>query len=177
MKSLRILAVALFVFLAGAGSVNAQKVGYVNIDGLVGLLPEIAGVQTKLDAYTKDSVGGEYDRLRAEYDRTDSIVKNSKTKSLVDAAQRDRDGIAGVLAQWQQRGQQLIQQKQAELLQPLYKKVMDAVTAVSKEKAYSHVMDPGVFVIAPPGDDLTPAVATKLNVKLPATYKPGINHD
>jgi outer membrane protein len=174
MKQLK-LGIAAFAFiLATSLSANAQKIGYIDPEQVMYALPEIAAIQAKLDQFSKDSVGGEYDRMMAEYKRLDSTVTNSKIKSVTDAAQKDRDYLASILTQWQQVGTEKIQAKQAELLRPLYKKVIDATNAVSKEKGYIYVLNPQALVVAPPGDDLTPAVAAKLGIKLPEKYKPGI---
>ena len=61
------------------------------------------------------------------------------------------------------------------MLEPVYRKVMGAIQAVAKEKGYTHVYDKNVFIIAPTGDDLLPAVAQKLNVKVPAQVPIGVN--
>ncbi len=167
MKSVRIIIAAFAVVLATGLTANAQKIGYVDGEGLVSLLPEIKDVQTKLQQYQQDSIGGEYDRLMAEYNRTDSIIKNSKTKSLVDAATKDQQTIAATLSQWQQTATQLNNMKSAQLLQPLYEKVRKAIQDVAKEKGVAYVLAPDVLIVSPPGDDLTPAVAAKLGIKLP----------
>ncbi len=167
MKTVRIIIAAFAVVLATGLTANAQKMGYVDGEGLVSLLPEIKDVQTKLQQYQQDSIGGEYDRLMAEYNRTDSIIKNSKTKSLVDAATKDQQTIAATLSQWQQTATQLNNMKSAQLLQPLYEKVRKAIQDVAKEKGVAYVLAPDVLIVSPPGDDLTPAVATKLGIKLP----------
>lgn len=144
MKTVRIIIAAFAVVLASGLTANAQKMGYVDGEGLVSLLPEIKDVQTKLQQYQQDSIGGEYDRLMVEYNRTDSIIKNSKTKSLVDAATKDQQTIAATLSQWQQTATQLNNMKSAQLLQPLYEKVRKAIQDVAKEKGVAYVLAPDV---------------------------------
>ena len=86
---------------------------------------------------------------------------------MVDAATKDQQTIAATLSQWQQTATQLNNMKSAQLLQPLYEKVRKAIQDVAKEKGVAYVLAPDVLIVSPPGDDLTPAVATKLGIKLP----------
>ena len=76
-------------------------------------------------------------------------------------------GLIYQIQNWQSISQQAVENKQGELLQPVYKKVYDAIRAVAKEKGYTHVLSKDVFLVAPEGDDMLAAVATKLKVKLP----------
>jgi len=48
------------------------------------------------------------------------------------------------------------------------------VRTVAKEKGYAYVMSKDAFLVAPDGDDMLPAVAAKLGVKVPvgATSRP-----
>jgi len=61
-----------------------------------------------------------------------------------------------------------MENKQAQLLQPVYAKVMTAINAVAKEKGYSYVFATGALIVKPASDDLLPLVAAKLGVKVPA---------
>ncbi|MFT3902120.1 MAG: OmpH family outer membrane protein [Niabella sp.] len=168
MKSIKLLSMALGLVLATSFVVNAQqKIGYVSVDAIVGNLPEIKDVQAKLDKFRIDSLGGEYDRLAAEISRKDSIVKNTTVKQVKETAQKDLNDLVMTQANWNNIANEAFQAKQGELLSPLYKKAMDAVNAVAKEKNYAYILDPQALIVAPPGDNITEAVATKLGIKLP----------
>ena len=82
--------------------------------------------------------------------------------------EKDLGELANTLQNWNQIGGQAVQAKQAQLLAPLYEKVRKAIQDVAKEKGYTYVLSPDVMIVSPPSDDLTPAVAAKLGVKLPA---------
>ncbi len=60
-----------------------------------------------------------------------------------------------------------MQAKQGELLQPVYNKIVTTIQAVAKENGYTYVYTKEALIVAPPGDDLLPLVAKKLNIKLP----------
>ncbi|MEI9807210.1 MAG: hypothetical protein WDO16_04605 [Bacteroidota bacterium] len=44
---------------------------------------------------------------------------------------------------------------------------------MAKEKGYTHVLNKEAFLVAPEGDDMIVAVATKLKLKLPPQLQPG----
>jgi outer membrane protein len=83
-------------------------------------------------------------------------------------------GLIYQIQNWDQIAQRATQNKQNALLAPAYRKVYDAIKAVAKEKAYTHVANREALLIAPDGDDLTLMVAAKLKIKLPAQMPIGI---
>lgn len=173
MKSLKIFAFVLGAGVLGSLSANAQKVGAVNVEAIVYSLPEIPKLEEALRKYQIDSIGAEYTQLADEQKRKDSIVKDPKTvKSVRETAEKDLADLNSHLINWQNYAQQLNQEKQSELLQPLYAKVMEAVKAYAKEKAYTYVLTREAFVIIPDADDITIPVATKLGIKVPAPNAP-----
>jgi len=152
-----------------AGSANAQqKTGYIRVDEMVSLMPELAKIDSQLVSYQNDSLPGTFNYLLGEYQRYDSIGKDS-TKPVVvrnDAAKKANEFLSE-LQNWQSTAQQMIENKQASLLQPVYAKVMKAIEDVAKEKGYAYVYNREALIVAPPADDLLPLVAAKLNVKVP----------
>lgn len=168
MKSIKILSVGLIMMLVGFAA-SAQKIGCVNGEALVYSLPEIQKVQETLQKFQLDSIGGQYERIMAEYKRKDSIVKAATTpKAVKETAQKDLNDLTATLQNWQQIASQANQEKQAQLMQPLYKKVLDAITAVAKEKGYAYVLAQDAFLVVPDADNITLAVAQKLGIKIPA---------
>ena len=83
-------------------------------------------------------------------------------------------GLIYQIQNWQQISQQALEAKQNQLLSPIYKEVYDAIKVVAKEKGYTHVFNREAFLVAPEGDDLIVAVATKLKVKVPPQLHAGV---
>jgi outer membrane protein len=102
---------------------------------------------------------------------------SSKTPASVRATIReDLQGLGYKLQNWQAYAQQLTEAKQQDLLAPIYRKVIDAVKQVAKEKGYTHVFNKESLVVAPEGDDMLLMVAEKLKVKLPPQVQQGITN-
>lgn len=173
MKQVKFLAMTLGLVVASMLGAHAQKIGYVDAEGLIFSLPEIQKVQQDLQKYQNDSIGARFEALSAEYKEKDSIFKDPKTAASVkNLLQKDLAALVDQLQNWQQYGGQMNQAKQAQLMQPLNKKVMDAINAVAKEKGYAYVLNPEALMVAPPGDDITIAVAQKLGIKIPPANAP-----
>jgi outer membrane protein len=179
MKHLKVAALAL-VFLMVAGSrVNAQtKIGYIDAETLLYLMPEVAKVDSQLRQYQLDTLGREYQRLLTDYQWKDSMVKNEKPEkplppSIKEQYQKDLQELTQTLTNWQQIAGELNQQKQQILIAPAMRKLSDAINTVAKEKGYTHVLSREVFIVAPDADNLIVAVAAKLKVTLPPELIPG----
>jgi outer membrane protein len=167
-----VLAVTLFT-----GSVQAQnKTGYIRVDDMVYLMPDIKKIDTLLTIYQNDSLPRTYTYLLTQYQRYDSIANDSINQPLVvrQGASKQRADFLEDLQNWQSSAQQMFEAKQNSLLQPVYEKVMTAINDVAKEKGYTYIYNREALLVAPPGDDILQHVADKLKVKLPppATPKP-----
>jgi len=176
MKKLFIV-VAVVAGLLCAGSAGAQtKIGYISVDNMVGLMPEVNRIDSMLNRYQVDSLNPEYASLLSRYQFKDSAWRDS-TRTPVAVRKEIEKELPTMLYQlnnWDKIVDQLTQNKQNELLEPIYKKVYDAIKAVAKEKGYTHVFNKEAFLVAPEGDDMIAAVAAKLKVKLPpAGTRPG----
>jgi outer membrane protein len=167
-KFLTVIVVAAGLFMAGGASAQ-MKVGYISVDNMVGLMPETAKLDTLLERYQADSLNPQYAYIVSEYQRKDSLYRDSiHTPSAVrKQIAEELPNLIYQIQNWQSIVQQATENKQNELLRPIYTKVYDAVKAVAKEKGYTHVFNKEAFLVAPEGDDMLLMVAAKLNVKVP----------
>ncbi|MDP4263642.1 MAG: OmpH family outer membrane protein [Bacteroidota bacterium] len=176
MKKLKVLAIAASLFITSA-TVAQTKIAYINIDNVVALMPEVSKIDSLLQRYQVDSLNAQFALDYQEYTYKDSILTKTDTSKIpVSVRSQMREELAGIayrINNWQAISQQLSQQKQEKLLAPVYSKVYDAVKAVAKEKNYTHVFNKEVFLVAPEADDLLPAVAARLKLKLPPQQPTG----
>jgi outer membrane protein len=171
MNRLRLFILA-FLFVAGASSVQAQKSGYISVEQMVSIMPEVGRIDTALQKFQTDSLNTEFASLIQEYNYKDSLLTKTDTTKIPAAVKRqhrqDLEQIAYQVQNWQQISQNVMQSKQQEMLAPVYQKVMKAINDVAKENGYTFVYNQEVLLVAPPSDNLLPLVAKKLNVKIPA---------
>ncbi|HEX6334418.1 MAG TPA: OmpH family outer membrane protein [Flavisolibacter sp.] len=172
MNRIKILLLASVITLT-AGSAMAQKTGYIRVDDVVALMPETKNLQSAIEKFQTDSLQPRFNYTLAEYRRKDSIVNGRdslKTPAVVRAKMREEmQNDLYELQNWENITQQILQNKQEALLEPLYRKAVEAIQQVAKENGYTHVYTKDALLVAPPNDDLLPLVAKKLNLKLPGT--------
>jgi outer membrane protein len=169
MKRIFTVALVVVAVLMTSAAGAQMKIGYISVDAMVGLMPETARLDTLMAKYQSDSLGTEYNYMINEYQRKDSMyrdtvhVPSSVRKKIGD----ELPDLISQIQNWQTIAQQKSEAKQNELLRPIYNKVYDAIKAVAKEKGYTHVFNKEAFLVAPEGDDMILLVAQKLKVNVP----------
>ncbi len=170
MNKIKLFLLAAIVTVA-AGSVQAQKSGYFSVQDMVSIMPEVGKIDTLLQKYQTDSLNTEFAGLIQDYNYKDSLLTKTDTTKIPATVRRqyhiDLEQIAYQVQNWQQISQQAMQAKQQQLLAPVYQKVMATLNQVAKENGYAFVYSQEALLVAPPGDNLLPLVAKKLNIKLP----------
>lgn len=172
MNKFKIFLLAALV-VTGAASVKAQgqKSGYINMDQMLSIMPEVGKIDTLLQKYQTDSINAEFANVVRDYNYRDSILKSPDTlkmpASVKTQHRQEMEKDAYQVQNWQQISQQAMQQKQQDLLAPVYQRIYKALNDVSKESGYGFVYREEALLIAPPSDNLLPLVAKKLNIKLP----------
>jgi len=178
MKLLK-LTVTIAALLVATNIFAQVKIGYVRIDDIVGVMPELAPDRFSLDTvgnkYVQDSVMPELNRKQSQY--TEKMKAYADTsKKQTDAAKKmlmeEIMAIQNDLNSADAYIQQVKQARQQLFLQPFYDKARTAIQQVAKEKGYTHVLSTDVFVVAPEADDLSLAVLQKLNIKIAGQNAP-----
>jgi outer membrane protein len=169
MKKLKVLVVAAFLVMAANESMAQVKIAYLSLDQVVGLMPGTAKIDSLLGRYDMDSIQPEYNTLVTNYKFKDSLYRDTvrTPKAVRDEIAKELANYIYQIQNWDQIREQVLQAKQQEYLAPIYKEVMDAVRAVSKEKGYSHVLSRESLIVMPDADNITQAVMTKLKLKAP----------
>jgi outer membrane protein len=162
----------------GMLSASAQtKIGYINTDELMSIMPEAAKINTDLNEYQATlqqqgvTLQKEADAKRDQYFKDSATFSNSKKEIVRDELVKLYTRLQGYDQEAQEKAQKYAQEKIA----PVRAKAMDAIKTVAKEKGYSYVLDEATstLLVMPPLDDLLPAVKAKLGIKDPAPAAPG----
>ena len=166
---------AIILLTAGllvSNTTKAQnKTGYISLDNMLSLMPETIKIDSLLERYQIDSINTEFASVFQLYTYKDSLLNKTDTSkmplSVKNELKKDLATYSYQINNWQSISQQAIQAKQNALLDPIYKKIYDAINTVAKEKGYTYVFNQESLLVAPPGDNLIPLVAEKLKIKLP----------
>ena len=171
MRNLMKLTVALFILMVIASvNVNAQKFGHIDLQALIQVMPERAAAETEFNNFQTEleDVLGEmqqnYQTKLTELEQlgegASEIKRNAKITELQDMQQR--------IQSYQVNAQQQLQQKQGELLQPVFDKAEKAIEEVAKEKGLLYVFDVGSKIVLYKSNeslDVLPLVKNKIGIQ------------
>ena len=168
-------AASVFVIALGMQQATAQKIGHIQLDSLISIMPETKQAQEVAQGYMKDlekqvtSMQSEFDGKYQDYTANEAsytdLVKKTKMEELQTLNQRIQD--------FRTQAQQDYQKKSNELSKPIYEKAKKAIDIVAKESGYKYVFDTstGVVLFHEQGDDLFASVKKKLDT-MPAAGLP-----
>ncbi|MEI9934519.1 MAG: OmpH family outer membrane protein [Ferruginibacter sp.] len=168
MKHLIAVLILGFSIIGLAEKASAQnKIGYVNTEDLMASMPEADKANAALQDYqtSLQQQGNEY--IQELNEKDSQFVKDSAALSPAAKELRRNDLVQlyQKVQNWNQTMQQMMQQKQQDLLAPIRSKALDAIKVVAKENGYGYIMDASSLIVSPPADDILPLVKKKLGLK------------
>lgn len=160
-----------FIALAPLAAVAQDaKIAYLNAQEVFSAMPELAGIETQLGT-KQEEISKNGQALIEEYNKkVDEFEKAAATSEAVQQDQQKQ--LAQIQERYQvylQNSQQEMQQLQQKLLEPVNKKIADAIKAVGDENSYTFVFDVStmqspIVYVSPTAVNITPLVKTKLGL-------------
>ena len=163
--------IALLLLLIAPMSVFAQKFGHVKFAEILTVMPEYTKAQTDIQAQQKqyeDEMKRASDELTKKFTEYQQEQANLP-KNIQERRQKELQELNEKGMQFQADAQQQLQKAYAEMMEPIYKKIDDAIKAVGQEGGYVYIFDLNrtdiPFVNESLSTDVTPAVKCKLGLK------------
>jgi outer membrane protein len=153
---------------------NAQvKIGYTNVDVILGQLPETKTVEAELKT-RKDQYDASYKQKVTDFQtKLAAYEKGAATMSDIIKADKEKElqGAQANIEEFQKSAQDDLQKKQNQLLAPILQKIQTGIDATAKENAYTHIfnIDAGqgttpILLYATEESNITNLVLKKLGV-------------
>lgn len=162
--------IALFLMLILPMSVFAQKFGHIKTQEILTAMPEYTKAQTDIQTMQKQ-YDDEMKRLSEEIQKKFAAYQQEQAnlpKNIQERRQKELQELNERGMQMQQDAQQQLQQSWMEMLEPIAKKIDDAIKAVGQEGGYVYIFDLNAtqipFVNETLSTDVTGAVKTKLGL-------------
>lgn len=169
MKRLKLIAIAVVLFVAGTSLTNAQsKIAHINTQDLVEAMPEMKAAQ------------GQLEKLKKTYDtQLKDMYKELETKAKMYDAQageqtdevnakrvQEVQGMQSNIQAFNQQAMQDLQKKEVDILQPILDKARQAIQKVARAQGIQYVMDatPGGGMLLADGKDLLVDVKKELGI-------------
>lgn len=146
---------------------QGQKIGYVDSQVIIDMMPESAKIQQDLQAYYGElqaelqAMANEYQTKMRDYEANSAtmsnILRQSKEKEIVD--------LQGRIQEFQANAESDLAAKQEELSKPMLDKIKAAIDDVVKAKGLAYVFEKTVILsIGDSAIDVTPDVKAKLGL-------------
>jgi len=161
--------IALVALMSVSTVIGQTKIGYINSNDLLVLMPERKTAEANLEKEAKalqtqlQTMTTEYQSKVTEFQNGQTtmsdLLKDTKVKELTDLEAR--------IKAFQESAQGELQKKEGALLEPILAKAREAIKTTAEKAGYSHVFDTasGILVHAPEGDDLLPLVKKELGLQ------------
>lgn len=169
-----VVMVAIFASSVAMAQTN-QKIGHMDMQYVLSAMPEMKRVQSELQtlqSQLEKQAAAKQKEFEEKYNR---YVNEGST--MAEAIRMD---LEKELTQMQQSAQEFaanaqktLQQKETQLMQPIYEKIGNAINDVAKEGGYSYIINAGVpgldvLYYADSTMDVSNAVLKKMGVEPPA---------
>jgi outer membrane protein len=163
----RILGAALILALSlGASAQN--KFGHVDFGKLYSMMPGQDTIKAQYEAY-KLTLQGQLNKMQVEYEN--KVAEYNKVKATMPAPilksmEEEIIDMEARIMKFQQDAQAALEDKEAELTEPVIEAARKAVEDVAKENGYTYVFNSagGMLLYAKESDDILPLVKKKLGI-------------
>ena len=138
----------LMLMLLAPMTMMAQKFGKVNTQTIMQALPDVAKANGELEALQKQK-DNELKAMQDELNRKlDEYQKGQSTMNATAKQQKETElqGLNQKIQQAYQDGQQELQKKSNELMQPIVAKGRAAIDAVGKAGNYTYIFEEGAAI-------------------------------
>jgi len=145
MKNKLFLAMSLVFGMAILPAKAQVKIGFINADYILSQMPEAKQVEEDLKNTQKQYETLYQGKVKDFQDKLAVFEKLNADPKTADIIKKDKEkelqNLQTSIQEFQQNSQTSLQKKQAQLLQPLLKKVEENMHAVAAENAYTYVFN------------------------------------
>lgn len=170
--------IALLLLLIAPMSVFAQKFAHFKSMDIIPVMPEYTKAQTDIQAMHKQyedeikRASDEFNKKYAEYQKEQKTLP----QNIQERRQKELQELSEKGMQFQQDAQQQLQKAYGEMMEPIYKKLEDAVKAIGTNGGYTYIFDLNrtdiPYINESMSKDVTNDIKTKLGVSLTAVPAP-----
>lgn len=167
---------ALVVAMPLCAWAQSPKFGVVDAQAVLQDMPELKEVEAKIGEASK-TYETEYakinEELQKKYTEYQELEKDpTALQQIKERRLSEMQELTQKSEQFAQTAHQDLQRQQAQLMQPIQQKLMDAIKAVGTEQGYTMIFPEGMAAFTSTQvTDVTPAVRTKLGLPAASAAK------
>ena len=163
--------IALILLLIAPMSVFAQKFGHIKTQEILVAMPDYIKAQTDIQTMQKQ-YEDEMKRAQEEFNKKFTAYQEEQAnlpKNIQERRQKELQELSQKGMQMQQDAQQELERSWMTMLEPIAKKIEDAIKAVGQDGGYVYIFDLNAtqipFVNETLSTDVTGAVKAKLGIQ------------
>jgi outer membrane protein len=166
-KTLILIAACLFAFGGNAVAQKNIKLGHINSQELLQIMPGRDTAQATLQKEAAEienelkSMQAELERITNEFMQKQNewteLIRNTKRSEIQDKQNR----IQG----FYENAQKQLQEREAELTKPIVERAKKAIEDVAREGGYTYIFDGATLLYSQDSEDIMPQVKKKLGLK------------
>ncbi len=147
---------------------SAPKLGHIDRQALMLMLPERKDAETKMQAFAK-KLDDQLKAMGAEYEAKVSEAQasaNSMTETERQMAVREIGELEQRITAAQQKAQEDLARQEEELLKPMVERTNKAIKDVADANGFTYIFDTstGFVLYYDKGEDVLPLVKTQLGI-------------
>ena len=160
------LVLSLCLGLQAWASAQVQKIGHVNADSIIRLLPQYERAQSELEAYQmslSQRLQDEEAKLKTSFQQLQQQAPNLAPVQL-QKKQAELGKMQEDLQKMVQTAEADFAAKEAELMRLVFDVFEKALHSLAKEGGYAYIFDQKALLFHLKGDDLNPKLLKKLGL-------------
>lgn len=164
------LVLFLGLFFVSSLTINAQKIGYINSQEILTILPEVKQANSDIEVM-KSMFQKKGEEMVKDLQMKYQTLQQKQASGELAPVEIEKQAAAlkqeeAKLGEFEQSSQQKIREKSEELLKPIQDKVNNAIKDVASENGFLYIFDSGMGLVlyADPSSDATKLVKTKLGI-------------
>lgn len=143
MKIKTIFAIAVFM-LAGyitQAQSSELKIGYTNVDYILSLMPESKQIEADLVDHERQLTSQLQSKIQEFQQKMEAFQRGAETMTQIvrEDKQEELRNMQASIERFQREADSSLQRKQAELLEPIYTKIQNAIDKVAQDKGYTYI--------------------------------------
>lgn len=165
-KTLIAIAICLFAFGGNAMAQKNLKLGHINSQELMQIMPGRDSVQTVLQGEVTE-LETTLKQMQAEAEKryNDYVANQAGWTDLIrQTKQREIQDMSARIQEFQENAQKQLQEREAELTKPIIDRAKKAIEDVAREGNYTYIFDGAALLYSQDSEDIMPLVKKKLGV-------------
>lgn len=168
---LTLAACAMFILVSGTVSFAQQKIGHINTQEILQLMPERDSASKVFEKFN-DEITKNFESMNVVYNNlleTYTKQKDSLSTFIRQAKEGELLDMQGKIQNFREVAQQELDKKQTELMAPIVDKLKKTIKAVAESNKFTYIIDVsgGALVYFPEDEalNIAPLVKAKLGIK------------